>query len=954
MPLEKHLITDQNLPGFRAVMDYSDSEADRDIADDLVVSDDNKSGRSREKETTPHRNGAHHDAESEDDFDGFIATLQSASNRRAANMKGTGLKKGGGFQSMGLDGNILKAITKKGFKVPTPIQRKAIPMLLDGKDVVGMARTGSGKTAAFVVPLIQKLKEHSVKIGVRALILSPSRELALQTLLVVKELGKGTELRSVLLVGGESMDHQFAAMTANPDIVIATPGRFVHLKVEMGLELSTIKYVVFDEADRLFEMGFAAQLHEILHALPPSRQTSLFSATLPKTLVEFARAGLQEPELIRLDAESKVSPDLQSAFFTVGSADKAASLLHLLHNIIKIPTGPTDNSLRKTSDRSEKAGDKRKRENKVERAHIGLPTAHSTIVFAATKHHVEYLAELLRQSGYPVSAVYGSLDQTARSMQVEAFREGLVHILVVTDVAARGIDIPILAHVVNYDFPTQPKVFVHRVGRTARAGQMGSCHSLVTEGDLPYLLDLQLFLGRNLQFGTAARGADNKEEMIVGSIPRTGVDTWAEWLEQQLQQFADLSAMKGVAIKAEKQYNRTRSAAAMESVRRAKKLVDAGRWLELHQMFEYESLDADREKEKMLQIVSGFKPKETVFEVGMKGKSDETNEAVRRTRERIAKGKIRGPVREDALPEERLEQDLTKRNPPDSVIRGDDSGVRREDDDGSGDQSSDDEFEVTLTAPAEDQASDSADEQASSYYMSYTPSSQNPFEDRGYGVHSGGNSKPTSSSNFAEAARSATMDLNTDEAGNNKLFAQPSKMRWDKRSKKYVNRANDEDGSRGTKFITGEGGQKIAASFKSGVFDRWRKSNRIERLPRAGEVENKSSMARARNAGAPLGKGGNRLQHFKERTPKAPDRFRDDYHKQKKKADAAREAGVEVSKAAAIARKVGGGHGRDARGRRMKGEVKSVSEIHKARGEKDRRRAKTGRPSKVGKGKGRR
>lgn len=187
-----------------------------------------------------------------------------------------------------------------------------------------MARTGSGKTAAFVIPMIEKLRAHSSKFGARALILSPSRELAIQTLKVVKELGRGTDLKAVLLVGGDSLEEQFSSLSANPDIVIATPGRFLHLKVEMNLDLSSIKYVVFDEADRLFEMGFATQLTEILHALPPSRQTLLFSATLPASLVEFARAGLQDPSLVRLDADTKMSPDLEIAFFSVKGAERKA------------------------------------------------------------------------------------------------------------------------------------------------------------------------------------------------------------------------------------------------------------------------------------------------------------------------------------------------------------------------------------------------------------------------------------------------------------------------------------------------------------------------------------------------------------------------------------------------------------------------------------------------------
>ena len=183
--------------------------------------------------------------EESDDAD-FIANALTAANRKSSNVRGNSVKKGGGFQSMGLNGNLLKAITRQGYKIPTPIQRKTIPLLLDGQDVVGMARTGSGKTAAFVLPMIEKLKSHSARVGARALILSPSRELALQTLKVVKQFAKGTDLRCALIVGGDSLEEQFQSISANADCLIATPGRFLHVKVEMGLELSSMEYIVFD------------------------------------------------------------------------------------------------------------------------------------------------------------------------------------------------------------------------------------------------------------------------------------------------------------------------------------------------------------------------------------------------------------------------------------------------------------------------------------------------------------------------------------------------------------------------------------------------------------------------------------------------------------------------------------------------------------------------------------
>ena len=348
----------------------------------------------------------------------FIAATQAASNRKNE------MKKGGGFQAMGLNANLLKSITRKGFSMPTPIQRKSIPLILDGKDVVGMARTGSGKTAAFLIPMIQKLKCHSSKVGARAVVLSPSRELALQTLKVFKELGKGTDLKCVLLVGGDSLEEQFGFMLGGPDVIIATPGRFLHLKVEMHLALSSVNYIVFDEADRLFELGFEAQLTEILHALPQSRQTLLFSATLPKSLVEFARAGLQEPVLVRLDAESKISSDLQSAFFLSTKDEKKGALLNILHDVIKIPTGKTEVA-KKLEEKAVENTKKRKRGVFEAVKANETPTRHSSIIFCSTKHHVEFVAALLRRGGFAVSHVYGSLDQTARYLQVQDFRCGM-------------------------------------------------------------------------------------------------------------------------------------------------------------------------------------------------------------------------------------------------------------------------------------------------------------------------------------------------------------------------------------------------------------------------------------------------------------------------------------------------------------------------------------------------
>ena len=845
---------------------------------------------------------------------GFIAESQAASNRKAANVKGRSVKKGGGFQAMGLNANLLKAITRKGFSVPTPIQRKTIPLVLDGQDVVGMARTGSGKTAAFVIPMIERLKSHSAKVGSRALILSPSRELALQTLKVVKELGRGTDLKCVLLVGGDSLEEQFSFMSANPDIVIATPGRYLHLKVEMGLDLSSVRYVVFDEADRLFEMGFATQLTEILHALPQARQTLLFSATLPKSLVEFARAGLQEPNLVRLDAESKISPDLQSAFFTMKSAEKDGALLHVLNDIIKIPTGQTEAAIRAKQEASNK-GKKRKRGEVDSVKPYESPTDHSTIVFAATKHHVDYLAALLRHSGFAVSHAYGSLDQTARKIQVQDFRTGMTNVLVVTDVAARGIDIPVLANVINYDFPAQPKIFVHRVGRTARAGQRGWSYSLVRESDAPYLLDLQLFLGKRLIIGREGADAPNyAEDVVIGGLARDRLATNCEWVSKLLDEDCDLLALRSVANKGEKLYLKTRNAASSESARRSKEVTGSKSWLALHPLFTDNINYDDIERERMLARISGFRPQETVFEIGKRGAGGEAAEIMRKRRmtvdiQRRKKQALQDTGELKISPEPQVDTATT-------TLTSFSNEKSLSDDEVDMDSASSNELEVTFSHGPSTKSKNSTNYQDSDFFMSYNPSTLNPAEDRGYGVHSGGNS------NFLTAARSATMDLTNDDGA--KTLAEPSRpngMRWDKKSKKYVARANDEDGSKGAKMIRGESGQKIAASFKSGRYDAWRKSNKVDRLPKTGENEGTSAIKG--------GSGGKRFKHKRETAPKEADKYRDDYYKRKKMVEKAKEDRR--------------GRFRDGSG---KSEVRGIEEVRKERGKKEKRREKNARPAK--------
>lgn len=550
----------------------------------------------------------------------------------------------------------------------------------------------------------------------------------------------------------------------------------------------------------------------------------------------------------------------------------------------------------------------------------GSPTEHSTIVFAATKHHVDYLATLLRQSGFAVSHAYGSLDQTARKMQVQDFRTGVTNILVVTDVAARGIDIPILANVINYDFPSQPKVFVHRVGRTARAGKKGWSYSLVRESDAPYLLDLQLFLGRRLVLGRdGGNDLNYAEDVVVGGLVRDRLERNCEWVSKLLDEDLDLLALRSVANKGEKLYLKTRNAASSESARRAKEATASRSWMALHPLFEDDTNYAEIERAKMLARVSGFKPQETVFEIGKRGATSEAAEVMKKRRitvdnQRRKKDALQRAEldisAEDTVPDEMVEK-LRDFDPEESAPPELDADM---------DSATEDELEVTFTqsAPTKGERNKADSYKDPSFYMRYTPTSINLAEDRGYGVHSGGNSN-----NFVLAARDVAMDLATDEG--TKGFAQPSRpggMRWDKKSKKYVARANDEDGSKGAKMIRGESGQKIAASFRSGRFDTWRKSNKIDRLPRTGEAETASNRANG-------GGGGKRWKHKRDDAPKDADKYRDDFYKRKKMVDKAKEERR--------------GRFREGKG---KNEIKGVDDVRKERGMKERRKEKNARPGK--------
>lgn len=837
--------------------------------------------------------------------------------------------KAGSFASFGLSKFVLINIAKKGFKQPTPIQRKTIPLIMENRDVVGMARTGSGKTAAFVLPVIEKLKSHSAKVGARAIILSPSRELALQTYKQVKEFSRGTDLRSLVLIGGDSLEEQFSSMMTNPDIIVATPGRFLHLKVEMQLDLSTCEYIVFDEADRLFEMGFAEQLNELIASLPESRQSLLFSATLPRSLVDFAKAGLTNPVLVRLDAETKVSENLQMAFFTTKKTEREAALLHILQEVVKLPLATPEELARvkaeskkadELSDDEEDSKDKPKKKFKKQRlppANV-MPSPHSTIVFVPTKHHVEYIAGLLKDAGYLVSYIYGSLDQRARKEQLYRFRIGFTSILVVTDVAARGIDIPVLANVINFTLPASPKIFIHRVGRTARAGNKGWAYSIVNEKELPYLLDLELVLGKKILLTSMhekkcellkeSKGSDYEEprvsytdRLVLGSLPRGPLETFEEMYENLLKNNYDLKTMKDVATKGEKLYHRTRQAASVESVKRTKEVLEADSWDDQHLLF---GPNMEKEKEKFLARLSNRNTKETVFEFSKKGREKEEDGMVvlmQRRRRQIAPLQRRAKEKRELLEQERA-AGLTH-SIQDEILKSDAGEVGYSVKSVEADEEElQDAFEDAdeLIAKKKKEKKSFRDP---NFYMSHHVPAAEAIEDKHYGL-----------SSFANDAASATFDLDNDE----KVQKQSQVMRWDKKKGKYINSRSADD----TKYIISESGQRIPATLRSGKFDEWRKKRNIQSA-QAGMAENVAEN-----------KQNKRFKHNKVAAPKLPDKFRDDYHKQKKKVGKAVDSGVNVK-----------GFNRPG----QKEELRLTDQIRKMRNLKEKRRAKNARPSSKGK-----
>lgn len=342
------------------------------------------------------------------------------------------------FEELGLSAEITKALRENGFEAPFPIQQEAIPLILRGIDVIGQAHTGTGKTAAFALPILTKLKRRG---PLQAVILVPTRELAVQVTAEFEKFARYTGIRVVSIYGGQTIGIQYNQLRKGVQIVVATPGRLIdHIK-RRSIILKEVKFAVLDEADRMLDMGFVDDIKYILSYMRKDRHTCLFSATMPREVLRLAQEYMVDPKEIRLNEKELSLDTIDQSYLVVHENEKFKHLCNFIRN-------------------------------KNER---------QTIVFAATKQRTHRLASELKQEGFKAITMHGDLSQGQRDSAMYKFRKGFEDILVATDIAARGIDVPAVGHVINYDIPADPLIYFHRIGRTARAGGAGKAISLVSQ-----------------------------------------------------------------------------------------------------------------------------------------------------------------------------------------------------------------------------------------------------------------------------------------------------------------------------------------------------------------------------------------------------------------------------------------------------------------------------------------
>lgn len=363
------------------------------------------------------------------------------------------------FNNFNLCEPILKALKEKGYTIPTPIQQASIEHIIAGKDIIGSAQTGTGKTAAFCIPILQRLQQKQSSKGIRALILTPTRELAAQVCENLSFYGKHLQLRNTLIFGGVSQHHQVQQIRRGVDILVATPGRLLDLMNQGLVSLSSLEILVLDEADRMLDMGFINDIKKIIKASPASRQNIFFSATMPDTIQKLVMSIMRNPVKVDVGGPSQTKEDIDQFVYYVEKTSKRALLKHLIV------------------------------EKKME----------NVLVFSRTKHGADRIAKDLNKAGISAEAIHGDKSQNARQRALSNFKLKSTRVLVATDIAARGIDIQDLPFVINFELPETTETYAHRIGRTGRAGAKGSAFSLCDDAERVYLKNINRMSTQKVQ-----------------------------------------------------------------------------------------------------------------------------------------------------------------------------------------------------------------------------------------------------------------------------------------------------------------------------------------------------------------------------------------------------------------------------------------------------------------------
>lgn len=361
------------------------------------------------------------------------------------------------FDDFGLQPQITRALSNMGFEEATPIQTQTIPIALRGQDLIGQAQTGTGKTAAFGIPLLQRLSED--KEEVQGLVLAPTRELAVQVAEELNKIAQYKGMRALPIYGGQDIDRQIKALKKKPQIIVATPGRFMDHMRRKTVRLHSIEMVVLDEADEMLNMGFVEDIQTILQEIPENRQTLLFSATMPRPIQEIAQRFMKNPELVKIKAKEMTVANIQQQYMEVPERQKFDVLCRLLD----------------------------------------IHSPELAIVFGRTKRRVDELSEALNKRGYAAEGIHGDLNQAKRDSVLRRFKEGTIELLVATDVAARGLDISGVTHVYNFDIPQEAESYVHRIGRTGRAGKTGLAITFISPREIDHLRAIEKMTNRKME-----------------------------------------------------------------------------------------------------------------------------------------------------------------------------------------------------------------------------------------------------------------------------------------------------------------------------------------------------------------------------------------------------------------------------------------------------------------------